>query len=359
MTHEGSKPLVVVTGAAGLVGSALVDALTPRYRTVGLDRSKPDNDLMDWIECDLTSDSSTAGAFQEIERRHGRSIASLVHLAAYYDFSGEPSPLYRTLTVDGTVRVLRELRRRECEQFVFSSSLLVMEPASEGEILTESSPTQAEWDYPKSKLAAEKAIAEERGTIPAVILRIAGIYDEDCHSIPIAQQIRRIYERKLVSHFYPGDRSHGQSFVHLQDVVRCFLQVIERRKELRGREVFLVGEPEVESYGELQDSVGLLAHGKEWTTLRIPKPLAKAGAWMKSQLEEEEGEVFIKPWMIDLADAHYPVSPEKAEAELGWVPRRRLRDTLPAMVERLKKDPRGWYEENSLPFPEGLGEAAR
>jgi hypothetical protein len=63
--------------------------------------------------------------------------------------------------------------------------------------------------------------------------------------------------------------------------------------------------------------------------------------------------------MIDLADAHYPVSPEKAEAELGWVPQRRLRDTLPAMVERLKENPRAWYEENSLPFPEGLGETAR
>ena len=32
-------------------------------------------------------------------------------------------------------------------------------------------------------------MANERGSIPAVSLRIAGVYDEACHSIPLAQQI--------------------------------------------------------------------------------------------------------------------------------------------------------------------------
>jgi nucleoside-diphosphate-sugar epimerase len=63
-------------------------------------------------------------------------------------------------------------------------------------------------------LEAERVIQEERGSIPAVILRIAGVYNEDCNSIPLAQHISRIYEKRLESYFFPGDADHGQPFVH-------------------------------------------------------------------------------------------------------------------------------------------------
>jgi nucleoside-diphosphate-sugar epimerase len=63
----------------------------------------------------------------------------------------------------------------------------------------EQSPTltaEEAWDYPRSKIEAERVIREERGNIPAVILRIVGVYDDYGHTIPIAQQIARIYEHK-------------------------------------------------------------------------------------------------------------------------------------------------------------------
>ena len=350
MTNE--KPVVLVTGASGLIGKGVVDDLAPEYRMVGFDVKEPDSDLakrVDWIHCDLTDDASTAQAFEELRAGHGDRIASVIHLAAYYDFSAEPSPLYQELTVEGTIRMLRQLNRFELEQFVFSSSLLAMKPVEPGETLTEQSPTQAEWDYPRSKLEAEEAIERERGTIAAVVLRIAGVYDEDCHSLPISQQIRRIYEKELESHFFPGNQEHGQSFVHREDLIRCFRRVVERRKKLDGLQTILVGEPEVVSYGDLQGRFGELIHGKEWTTLRVPKTVAKVGAWVKDKLTEEKA--FIQPWMVDLADAHYPVSIDKAESELGWTPRHRLADELAVMVSRLREDPRRWYEENGLPWP--------
>jgi hypothetical protein len=43
--------------------------------------------------------------------------------------------------------------------------------------------------------------------------------------------------------------------------------------------VFLLAEPDVMSYEELQDQLGRLIHGREWPTIRIPKPVDKAGAW--------------------------------------------------------------------------------
>jgi nucleoside-diphosphate-sugar epimerase len=261
--------------------------------------------------------------------------------------------LYDELTVEGTRRLVRHLRSRFLvEQIVFSSSLLVMEPAEEGETLTESSPTEGAWDYPRSKLEAEQAIREEHGEIPVVVLRMAGVYDEDCHSVPISQQIARIYEKQLESYFFPGDGDHGQAFVHLDDLADCVVKAVDRRGDLSPFEVLLIAEPHVMSYAELQDKLGELLHGKEWPTIRIPKAVAKAGAWVRDTFAGDDDESFIKPWMIDLADAHYPVAIDRARSRLGWEPRRRLRNTLAEMIRRLQKDPQAWYEKNHLPVPE-------
>ena len=317
---------------------------------------------VDWVAVDLTDDRSVISACEQIRKRHGTEIASVIHLAAYYDFSGEPSVMYKRLTVEGTRRLLRTLRSFNVEQFVFSSSMLVMEPADEaGEVLTESSPTRAAWAYPRSKLAAEEVIENERDGVSAVILRIGGVYDDDCHSIPLAQQISRINEAKVESFLFPGDPDHGQPFVHLNDLAECLTRVVERRQDLEKFEIYLIAEPELMSYEELQDRIGDLIHGYEWPTIRIPKTIAKAGAWIQEKIEGEDRS-FIKPWMIDLADDHYPVEIRKAKEQLGWEPCRHLRNTLEEMIRRLRRNPAKWYAENGLkPHPEKTtpDEAAR
>jgi hypothetical protein len=70
-----------------------------------------------------------------------------------------------------------------------------------------------------------------------------------------------------------------------------------------------------------------------------------------------EDEAFIKPWMIDLADDHYPIGIDHARRTLGWNPQHRLRTTLPQMVARLKRDPGGWYRINKLTPPDPLPKA--
>ncbi len=84
--------------------------------------------------------------------------------------------------------------------------------------------------------------------------------------------------------------------------------------------------------------------------MKIPKPAAKAGAWVKEKMPWEEP--FIKPWMIDLADSHYPVETKRAREKLHWAPNHRLRDELPNMIDFLKREPRRFYELNKLPEPE-------
>jgi nucleoside-diphosphate-sugar epimerase len=348
------KTTVLVTGSEGLIGDAVVVGFHGTYDVASFDIARPHKhpELQDFIDCDLTRNESVERALNTLRRRHGDSLASVIHLAAYYDFSGKPSSLYRDLTIDGTGRLLRGLQSFEVEQFVFTSTLLVMKPAEDDELIRETSPTEPAWDYPQSKLVTENVIEQERGRMRAVILRVSGVYDEDCNSIPISQQISRIYEKKLESYFFPGDTSKGQAFVHLADLVDCFHRVVKHRSELSDFEVFLIGEPDVMSYEELQDRIGELIYGKEWPTIRIPKVMGKAGAWAQRMLADEEEDTFIKPWMIDLADQHYPVSIDKAQKKLHWRPKHRLRQTLPEMIRRLKRDPERWYEKNKLSFSE-------
>ena len=186
----------------------------------------------------------------------------------------------------------------------------------------------------------------ERGDVPVVLLRIAGVYDDHCHSIPIAHQIKRIYEKRLIARVFSGDITHGQAFVHLEDLVEALVLAVEHRKTLPQVTTLLIGEPETLSYDDIQRSISRQLHGEKWKTHRIPKAFAKFGAWLQDVLP---GPVpFIKPWMIDLADDHYALDISRARILLGWEPRHTLRETLPKMIAALKADPPGWYRENKL-----------
>lgn len=353
---SAERKLVLITGSSGLLGSSLIDSLDSGFDVVGFDRAGPPHppERADCIEVDLGSEEGVREALGRVRWRHGSRIESVVHLAAYYDFSGAPSPLYEEITVRGTERFLRHLRAFEVGQFVFSSTHLVHAPGPPGRPINEAWPLDPRWDYPRSKVLAEQTIRTGRGSIPAVILRIAGVYDDQGHSIPLAHQIQRIYENRLTGRVYPGDRSRGQPFVHLEDTVRAIRRAIDRRRDLSGEREYLIGESETLSYEALQQTLGLLLHGRRWRTRAVPKTLAKAGAWVQNRL----GHSFIKPWMIDFTDDHYELDTSRARRDLGWSPSHSLRGTLPKIVAALLADPVAWYREHELTLPRRLRKAA-
>src|SRR5919197_5606421 len=116
----------MVTGSGGLIGSAGFTRLAEQFRVVGFDKEgRPHPPPVAECVCvDVTSDESVRDGLERVRRGYGDRIASVIHLAAYYDFSGEPSPLYEEITVQGTERFLRLLKTAKPEQFVFSSTML-------------------------------------------------------------------------------------------------------------------------------------------------------------------------------------------------------------------------------------------
>ncbi|GIK37076.1 MAG: hypothetical protein BroJett011_09090 [Chloroflexota bacterium] len=357
---SNQKDTILITGTSGRIGYPLAKRLAESFNVVGFDRRAPSHPppSAECLYVDLTLEESVRRGLDAIRDLHGNRIASVVHLAAYYDFSGAPSPLYDKITVGGTQRLLRLLQDFEVEQFVFSSTDLVHAPSEPGQHINEDSPLAPKWPYPQSKVATEQVIHAERGKIPAVILRIAGVYDDLCHSIPLGQQIQRIYERDITAYIFPGDISAGrQAFVHNDDVIDLILLAIARRQELPPEVSLLIGEPHSPSYDELQRAFGRLIHDVEWKTWAIPPAVAKLGAWAQEILPLGRP-AFIKPWMVDLADDNMELDISRARTILGWAPRHSLIETLPKMIPALRADPVAWYRENELEPPLWLREVA-
>ena len=342
--------IVLITGANGRIGTALMRRMRERFdNVVGFDRTAPSQPPLGCthIPVDVASDESVREGLRVLRKHHGSRIAAVVHLAAYYDFTGKPSSKYDEITVEGTRRLLQGLHEGfKVGQFVFSSTMLVHQPGEPGVFITEDSPIGPTWAYPESKVKTEALIRAERGDIPVVILRIAGVYDDHCHSPPLAHQMQRIYERQFSSHLYSGETSHGQSFIHEDDLLDAIERVADRRVKLRPESTILLGEPEVLSYDELQHTFLRLIHNESWETHNVPGPIAKAGAWVQDHLPGKDQ--FIKPWMIDRANDHYALDITRARTLLDWMPSRSLRTTLPKMVAAMKADPFGWYRENEL-----------
>lgn len=351
------KPLVVVTGGTGLLGSTLVGRLLPDYRIVNLDLTgDPESDPeIDFICTDLTSDASVGRAVERIERFHGSRVASIVHLAAYYDFAGEDSPMYEAVTVEGTQRLLDAMQRLTVDQVVFSSTMLVHAATEPGDPIDEDDPIEATWPYPESKVETEEVVAEETsGRTKAVIARLAGVYDEQGHSPPITNQIKRIDGGWITSHFYPADLDRGQAFVHRDDAIDALVRIVDRRGELPDDVEILIAEPETLGYGELQDLIGQELHGKDWATMKIPESMAKIGAWVREKNPFGE-DPFIRSWMIDRASDHYEIDISRARELLDWKPEYRVAQVVPEMIERLRSDREGWYAENDLEPPATTG----
>lgn len=359
------RPVVLITGGTGNLGHSIARALGPDYRVAALDRMANDADIP-VFEFDIRSDASVELALDRFRDMFGGRIASVIHLIAFFDFSGEDDPRYQSVNVEGTRRLLSSLQRFDVGQFVYASTMLVHAPCSPGERIDERQPIDPRWAYPKSKAAAEEVVRAEHGKIPYVILRLAGVYDERTMVPTLANQIARIYERELQSYFYSGSTLVGQSMLHREDMVDAFRRAVERRAELPLETAILIGEPDAIGYDALQDKLGYHLHGKDdWPTLRLPKFLAAAGAWMQGRLEplipdviDQGEEPFIKPFMIGMADDHYALDIKRARVLLGWEPRHRFTDELPRLIATLKADPADWYDANRVAPPAWFGEAA-
>ena len=129
-----SRPAVIVNGSSGLLGCPVCTRLAePGYQVFGFDRvewAEPPKEIdhVRDIECDVTDSVFVRAAISQAHQLTRGKLASVVHMAAYYDFSGEDSDLYEKVTINGTDRLLNQLEDFELEPFVFTITMLIHAP---------------------------------------------------------------------------------------------------------------------------------------------------------------------------------------------------------------------------------------
>jgi UDP-glucose 4-epimerase len=148
--------VVALTGATGFIGRHLLTELARRgYRPRVLLR-RP-------TEMPLQSASAVIG---DLARPQNLSEAlagvdAVIHTAGLaHAMSGLPEDDYRTLNTEATIRLAQAAHRAGARRFVFLSSIRAQcGPTAEG-VLTEDMAAQPTDAYGRSKLAAERGLAE-------------------------------------------------------------------------------------------------------------------------------------------------------------------------------------------------------
>ena len=166
---------VVVTGATGNIGSALLRRLLSAdaaHQVVGIARRPPDDgdrsagDNVSWVALDLTAESST-GALTETFAR----ADAVVHLAWGFQPSHDVGYL-EALGVGGTRRVLAAVGAAQVPHLVHLSSVGAYSPKQSEEPVDETWPTAGvpTSPYSRHKSAAERLLDAAERVDPGLVL---------------------------------------------------------------------------------------------------------------------------------------------------------------------------------------------
>lgn len=171
-------PLVLVTGATGAVGPAVVrEAFSRGYRVRILSRHPPPAGLLpaasDVHIGDIGDEAATARAVADVKY--------LLHLAALLHLVSPTERLranYEDTNASATAALVRRAAAAGVERFVFFSTIAVYGENRRG-LLTEESRPAPDSEYGRSKLRGEAAVLEQRrpdGRPIGVVLRPAAVY---------------------------------------------------------------------------------------------------------------------------------------------------------------------------------------
>ena len=265
------SPLILVTGAGGFVGRALVDALAADGQQVrALSRS---------ASADLWSTPLVSTVRADVLDRHVLEqaldgVTAVVHLAGALD--GSPKHL-RRINVDLTATLAHAARSAGVSLVVHCSSAGVYGDGDTWTPRTELATPTPRTSYEQTKLDGERALRDTLGdAVPWIILRPAGAYGAG------RPATRAFYSQVARRRVWP----HGPTtqLVHptaSEDVVSAIRSALDR-PHLAGR-VFNIGGERALPFTDL---IALIAH--HWgrllfqprlppITARVARTLAAAG----------------------------------------------------------------------------------
>lgn len=321
---------ILVTGAAGFIGSHFCEALLRQGQdVVGVDNMNqfydPELKQANLIEIERTADAAKRNfSFYAVDIRHqepvrqilaNHDVSAIVHLAAMAGVrpSLENPLLYEEVNQLGTLTLLEESRARGIKKFVFASSSSVYGNNPKAPFC-ESDPV----DNPISVYAATKKAGEltchvyhKLYGMSVACLRFFTVYGpRQRPDLSIHKFTRLIFDGKKIPVY--GDGTKRRDFTYVDDTIDGVTKALNwlESEALPRYEIFNLGESRTVSVNELialiEQSLGIKAE--------------------RDTLPDAPGDVDVT--FADIT---------KAKSLLGYAPRIAVEDGIPRFVDWFKK----------------------
>jgi len=350
-----TKPVVIITGASGFLGSAICIDLAKDFRVIALDNREPSEQLKKaalqttWHILDIANHLSVSEVFAQIKLDFGQ-IDFVVHLAAYYDFGKEWVGEYQSTNITGTANVLNASKYEGVNRLIFASSIGAMKPPPVGSSLTEESPTSEFIPYARSKFLGEKLIMETSPQIPYTILRIAGVFSDWCELPPLYGLIKLWTSAFPFGCLIPGRGETGIPYIHVNDLVSIVRQCILLDQKLGPSNIFLASQHGAVLHRQLFPVIrSESGQSGSLRPIHISRNFAKTGVWFKRALGELTGNIpYERPWMLDYVDKPWTTDTTKTRQILDWDcnPDLSILKKIPDILRNLRMDPGDWEKRN-------------
>lgn len=219
---------VLITGHTGYIGSVMTPFIQAHgYDVVGLD-------VGFFNECNFMDDGvavpEIARDLRDLQPSDLAGFDAVIHLAALSnDAIGNLKEEWtEAINFHGSVRLAELAKGAGVRRFLFSSSC-IMYGQAEADVVTEESPLDPKTEYARSKVRAEAAIAAMAGDgFSPTFLRNGTVYGTSprMRFDTVLNNLTgmALTTGKVVLH---GDGTPWRPVVHIEDVARAFLRVLE------------------------------------------------------------------------------------------------------------------------------------
>ena len=305
--------MILVTGASGFVGSAVVrHLLKAGHQVRALVRSTSSRINLADLRAEIVE-----GDLRDVESliRAMTGLRYVFHVAADYRlWARNPQEIVRT-NVEGTRNLMTTARRAGVERIVYTSSVATLKARPDGKASDETFPLEAQsavGAYKYSKVVAERLVesmvAEQK--LPAIIVNPSTpIGPGDVRPTPTGRIIVEAAAGRM-----PAYVDTGLNLVHVDDVAAGHLAALQNgrigeRYILGGQDVLL---------GDMLREIARQA-GRAPPRLRLPRQLIFPIAYGAQAVAHFTGrEPFVTTTGLRLAKDHMFFTSAKADREIGY-----------------------------------------
>lgn len=334
---QGVDGPVLVTGASGFIGSAVVRALLRAgYPVRALcEPGRADDNLTELSVERIVGDIRDPATLD----RAADGVSTIFHLAAIYRFWAADPELFYDVNIGGTLNVVRAAERGGCRRLVYTSTVGTIGVAVAGRPASEDSLVHFEHlfgHYKRSKYLAEHEVLRAGAAgLPVVLVHPTfPVGEGDTAPTPTGRTIVEFLNGRI-----PAYVDTALNVVHVDDVARG--HVLAAQRGAPGRSYILGGDNMSlqEMLTTLADVCGLPAPRVRLSPYTV-LPIVKSAEWFQSRVMHSEPTLPSEPVRMATTRMEYDTS--RARTELGYT-------SMPARTALMRAA--RWFVDNGFVKP--------